>query len=75
MNKNKSKDTTKLSKTEKKVETNKILPTKKHIPFNNLREDKVEESLPQKEVLANAKHTEGEFVKIYGEVFDSLEES
>lgn len=57
------------------IDTSKVQPMKKHIPFTYLREDKVEESLSQEEVLSNAKHTENGHVKVYGKIFGDIEES
>jgi Asp-tRNA(Asn)/Glu-tRNA(Gln) amidotransferase C subunit len=48
---------------------------KKRISFDQLREDVSKKSLTQEEVLKNAKHTEEGFVKVYGELFGSIEES
>ncbi len=59
----------------KEVDTNNIQPMKKHIPFNQLREDTPATSLSQEEVLANAKHKEKGYVKVYGKVFGAIEES
>jgi aspartyl-tRNA(Asn)/glutamyl-tRNA(Gln) amidotransferase subunit C len=58
------------------VNTDGKQPMKRHIPFSTLREDKVSETLTQKEVLKNANHKELGFVKVYGKVFgDDTEES
>lgn len=58
-----------------KIDTKGINPMKRHIPFSSLREDIPSESLTQEEVLRNAKYTEKGYVKIYGKIFGSIEES
>jgi aspartyl-tRNA(Asn)/glutamyl-tRNA(Gln) amidotransferase subunit C len=50
-------------------------PMKKHVPFSTLREDEAGDSLTQEEVLKNANYKELGFVKVYGKVFGSIEES
>lgn len=50
-------------------------PMKRHVPFSTLRVDEVGETLTQEEVLKNANHKELGFVKVYGKVFGSIEES
>lgn len=57
------------------VNTVNINPMKRHIPFSELREDTPKISLTQEEVLKNAKYKEKGFVKVYGKVFGSIEES
>ena len=57
------------------IDTTNVQPMKKHIPFDNLREDIPKESLSQEEVLANAIHKENEYVKVYGKIFGGIEES
>ncbi len=59
----------------KEANTNGVQPMKKHIPFSDLREDVAGTSLPQEDVLKNAKHTELGMIKVYGKVFGSIEES
>jgi Asp-tRNA(Asn)/Glu-tRNA(Gln) amidotransferase C subunit len=48
---------------------------KRHVPFSTLREDEVGNTLSQEDVLKNANHKELGFVKVYGKVFGSIEES
>jgi aspartyl-tRNA(Asn)/glutamyl-tRNA(Gln) amidotransferase subunit C len=50
-------------------------PMKRHVPFSTLREDEVGNTLSQEDVLKNANHKELGFVKVYGKVFGSIEES
>jgi aspartyl/glutamyl-tRNA(Asn/Gln) amidotransferase C subunit len=50
-------------------------PMKRHVPFSTLREDEVGDTLSQEDVLKNANHEELGFVKVYGKVFGSIEES
>jgi len=57
------------------ADTTGVAPMKKHIPFSDLREDIPTPSLTQEEVLANAKHTENGYVKVYGKIFGDIEES
>jgi len=57
------------------VDTSNVQPMKKRISFEELREDVAKDSLTQEEVLKNAKHTEEGFIKVYGELFGSIEES
>jgi aspartyl-tRNA(Asn)/glutamyl-tRNA(Gln) amidotransferase subunit C len=57
------------------VDTSKVQPMKKRIGFDDLREDVAKESLKQEEVLKNAPHSENGYVKVYGELFGSIEES
>lgn len=57
------------------VDTKNVQPMKKHIPFDDLREDLPTEGLSQKEALINAKYTENGFVKVYGKIFGGIEES
>ncbi len=40
------------------------------IDFDELREDKIEPSMSQKDVLANASEQENGYFKVYGDVFD-----
>jgi aspartyl-tRNA(Asn)/glutamyl-tRNA(Gln) amidotransferase subunit C len=58
-----------------KIDTKSINPMKRHIPFSSLREDIPSESLTQEEVLRNAKYTEKGYLKVYGKIFGSIEES
>lgn len=57
------------------IDTGSTQPMKRHLPFSELREDVKGESLSQKDVLRNAKHTEIAHVKVYGKVFGGGEES
>jgi len=57
------------------VDTEGKQPMKRHVPFSTLREDEAGETLSQEEVLRNANHKELGFVKVYGKVFGSIEES
>jgi aspartyl-tRNA(Asn)/glutamyl-tRNA(Gln) amidotransferase subunit C len=59
----------------KDVDTSNVQPMKKRIGFDNLREDVAKKSLSQEEVVKNAPHSENGFVKVYGDVFGSIEES
>jgi len=65
-------DSAKLLQT---VDTQSVNPMKRHIPFSELREDTPLESLKQEEVLKNAKYKEKGFVKVFGKIFGSPEES
>jgi aspartyl-tRNA(Asn)/glutamyl-tRNA(Gln) amidotransferase subunit C len=58
-----------------KVNTEGKQPMKRRVQFSTLREDKAGDSLTQNEVLKNANHKELGFVKVYGKVFDDMEES
>ena len=57
------------------IDTKNRFPMKRHVPFNTLREDKPEKSLTQEEVLSNAKSKENGYIKVYGMIFGSIEES
>jgi aspartyl-tRNA(Asn)/glutamyl-tRNA(Gln) amidotransferase subunit C len=57
------------------VDTTNISPMKRHTPFNSLREDTPKDSLSQEQVLSNANHKENGYVKVYGKIFGSIEES
>ena len=57
------------------IDTSKVQPMKKHIPFSDLRNDEIGESLLQQDVLSNAKHTEKGHIKVYGKIFGAIEES
>ncbi|NLE31127.1 Asp-tRNA(Asn)/Glu-tRNA(Gln) amidotransferase subunit GatC [Candidatus Dojkabacteria bacterium] len=57
------------------VNTQGINPMKRHIPFSDLREDIPKISLTQDDVLKNAKYKEKGFVKVFGKIFGSPEES
>jgi aspartyl-tRNA(Asn)/glutamyl-tRNA(Gln) amidotransferase subunit C len=57
------------------VDTSKVQAMKKRIGFEDLREDVAKESLKQEEVIKNAPHSENGYVKVYGELFGSIEES
>lgn len=59
----------------KDLDTTNVQPMKSHIKFNELREDTPRQSLSQEAVLKNAKYKENGFVKIFGKVFGSIEES
>jgi aspartyl-tRNA(Asn)/glutamyl-tRNA(Gln) amidotransferase subunit C len=50
-------------------------PMKRHVPFSTLRDDEVGETLTQEEVLKNANYKESGFIKVYGKIFDDIEES
>jgi len=65
-------DSAKLLQT---VNTDSVNPMKRHVSFSELREDTQKDSLSQEDVLKNAKYKEKGFVKVYGKVFGSLEES
>lgn len=65
-------DSAKLLQT---VDTQGVNPMKRHIPFSELREDTPLKSLKQEEVLKNAKYKEKGFVKVFGKIFGSPEES
>ncbi len=65
-------DSAKLLQT---VNTESVNPMKRHVSFSELREDTQKDSLSQEDVLKNAKYKEKGFVKVYGKVFGSLEES
>lgn len=58
-----------------KVDTKGINPMKRHISFSSLREDTPSDCLTQSDVLRNAKYSEKGYVKVYGKVFGSIEES
>lgn len=58
----------------KEVDTENVNPMKKHISFCDLRDDNIEESLKQGNVLKNAPHTQNGFVKVYGSVFGESSE-
>jgi len=57
------------------VDTEGKQPMKKYVSFSDLREDIPKESLKQEDVLKNAKCKEDGFIKVYGKVFGSIEES
>ena len=57
------------------VNTQGINPMKRHISFSELREDITKVSLTQEDVLKNAKYKEKGFVKVFGKIFGSPEES
>jgi len=57
------------------VNTDSVNPMKRHVSFLELREDTPKDSLSQEDVLKNAKYKEKGFVKVYGKIFGSLEES
>jgi len=57
------------------VDTSTVQPMKRHIPFSDLRNDEIGESLSQQDVLSNAKHTEKGHIKVYGKIFGAIEES
>lgn len=58
-----------------KIDTTDVQPMKRHIPFSDLRDDYPTTSLPQEDVLKNAKYKENGCVKVYGKIFGSIEES
>ena len=58
-----------------KVNTKEVSPMKRHVSFDALREDKPEDSLTQQEVLKNANYKQNGYIKIYGELYGSIEES
>ncbi len=58
-----------------RIDTNKVQPMKRHILFSKLRLDVPSQCLTQEEVLRNAKHKEKGYVKVYGKIFGSIEES
>jgi len=57
------------------VDTDGKQPMKKHVPFSTLRNDVPGNCLTQEDVLKNANYKELGFVKVYGKVFGSIEES
>ena len=57
------------------INTNNVKPMKRHISFSQLREDVAEISLTQEEVLKNAKYTENGYIKVFGKIFDSDQDS
>jgi aspartyl-tRNA(Asn)/glutamyl-tRNA(Gln) amidotransferase subunit C len=57
------------------VDTSNVQPMKKRVGFEDLREDVAKKGLSQEEVVKNAPHNEDGFVKVYGELFGSIEES
>lgn len=57
------------------VDTKNVQPMKKHISFQDLREDTPEESMKKEDILSNVKHIENGMVKVYGKVFGDIEES
>ena len=57
------------------VDTSNVQPMKGRVRFEELREDIPKKGLTQKEVIKNAPHSENGFVKVYGDVFGSIEES
>lgn len=57
------------------VNTKNITPMKRHIPFSQLREDVPEVSLTQEEVLKSAKYKENGYIKVFGKIFDSDQDS
>ena len=57
------------------VNTKDKQPMKRHVPFSTLRKDEAGETLTQEDVLKNANYKELGFVKVYGKVFGSIEES
>jgi aspartyl-tRNA(Asn)/glutamyl-tRNA(Gln) amidotransferase subunit C len=59
----------------KDVDTKDKEPMKRHVPFSTLREDEAGYTLTQKEVLKNSPYRELGFIKVYGKIFGSIEES
>jgi len=57
------------------VDTSNVQPMKKHVSFNDLRDDTPEISLTQNQVLSNAKYKENGHIKVYGKIFGAIEES
>lgn len=57
------------------VDTKDVQPMKRHLPFQELRNDLPSQSLTQEEVLSNAKYKERGCVKVYGKIFGGIEES
>lgn len=57
------------------VDTTTVQPMKRHVSFNDLREDVPEITFTQEDVLANAKFSENGNVKVYGKIFGAIEES
>jgi aspartyl-tRNA(Asn)/glutamyl-tRNA(Gln) amidotransferase subunit C len=57
------------------VDTSNVQPMKKRIGFDDLREDIAKDGLKQEDVIKNAPHSENGYVKVYGELFGSIEES
>ncbi len=57
------------------VDTCNVQPMKNHVSLKDAREDMPEKGLEQDEVIRNAPHKEDGFVKVYGKVFGSIEES
>ena len=57
------------------VDTKDVQPMKRHLPFQELRNDLPSQSLTQEEVLSNAKYKERGCVKVYGKIFGCIEES
>lgn len=58
-----------------KIDTKDVQPMKRHVSFSDLREDIPQNSLTQEEVLRNAKYKENGYIKVYGKIFGSIEES
>ena len=57
------------------VDTSNVQPMKKRISFKDLREDIAKETLKKEDVLKNAPHSENGYIKVYGKLFGSIEES
>ncbi len=57
------------------VDTSNVSPMKRHISFDDLREDIAQDSLSQGDVLKNANYKENGYIKVYGKIFGSIEES
>ena len=57
------------------INTNNVKPMKRHIPFFFFLEDITEISLTQEDVLKNATYTENGYVKVFGKIFDSDQDS
>ncbi len=59
----------------KEIDTKNIEPMKGHVKLQDLREDIPSKSLPQEEVLKNAKYKENGCVKVFGKIFGESQES
>jgi aspartyl-tRNA(Asn)/glutamyl-tRNA(Gln) amidotransferase subunit C len=57
------------------IDTSNVQPMKGRILFDELIKDEPEKSLSQDEVVKNAPHSENGYIKVYGELFGSIEES
>lgn len=57
------------------VDTSNVQPMKQHVPLGETRQDTPLESLKQEDVVKNAPHSENGYIKVYGKIFGSIEES